>query len=263
MALAAGGDGTVNSVVTALLRLGIGTDVAFGIVLDRLLPFHDGLAVDLRLGEHDGQVVVGQRTLGVVLEGRLELGQRLLGPALPQVERAQVATRLLVAGIHGQEDGRGDALGVGLEPLGLGHAFGLDAGGLGQRMGAGRGAGGAPDADRVGGAGAAAAKLGLFAALGKLLAKLWKLVIIGVAALGAAACWSVTSIPFARIISILAGLLVISRSGRSPPSKKSRMAAASLKTSALSPSGVSAPRRPATSRRLRYRAQSRVSSRTL
>jgi hypothetical protein len=31
-----------------------------------------------------------------------------------------------------------------------------------------------------------AAKLGLFAALGKLLAKLWKLVIIGIAGLGAA-----------------------------------------------------------------------------
>ena len=38
----------------------------------------------------------------------------------------------------------------------------------------------------AGGAGAAAAKLGLFAALGKLLAKLWKLVIIGIAGLGAA-----------------------------------------------------------------------------
>jgi len=37
----------------------------------------------------------------------------------------------------------------------------------------------------AGGAGAAAAKLGLFAFLGKLLAKMWKLVVVGVAALGA------------------------------------------------------------------------------
>lgn len=37
----------------------------------------------------------------------------------------------------------------------------------------------------AGGAGVAAAKLGLFAALGKLLAKLWKLVVVGVVALGA------------------------------------------------------------------------------
>ena len=37
----------------------------------------------------------------------------------------------------------------------------------------------------AGGAGVAAAKLGLFAVLGKFLAKMWKLVIVGVAALGA------------------------------------------------------------------------------
>jgi uncharacterized membrane-anchored protein len=37
----------------------------------------------------------------------------------------------------------------------------------------------------AGGAGVAAAKLGLFAALGKLFAKLWKLIIVGIAALGA------------------------------------------------------------------------------
>ncbi len=38
----------------------------------------------------------------------------------------------------------------------------------------------------AGGAGAAAAKLGLFAVLGKFLAKAWKLIVIGVVALGAA-----------------------------------------------------------------------------
>lgn len=90
-------------------------DVPVGIFLDGHFPLVDRFAVNLRLGEHDGDVVVGQRAIGVVCEGRLELSQRLLGTSFPQMQRTQIAAGLLVGGIQLQ--------GAPVERLGLGDSF--------------------------------------------------------------------------------------------------------------------------------------------